>query len=104
MTAYVVRETRPGIDVRHDEGLLNYIRESGQTSFHRLGTRRMGDDTLAVVDASLRVRGVTGLRVVDSSVMPAGEITHTSVPCSCEKLPCWGPRFSLLVLLRFSGT
>lgn len=75
---YVVRETRPGIDVRDDEGLLHYIRESGQTSFHPVGTCRMGDDTLAVVDASLRVHGVSGLRVVDSSVMPTIPSSNTN--------------------------
>jgi choline dehydrogenase-like flavoprotein len=70
MAPYVVRETRPGIDIQDDNGLLNYIRESGQTSFHPVGTCRMGDDAMAVVDASLRVHGVSRLRVVDSSVMP----------------------------------
>ena len=78
MAPYVVRETRPGVDVRDDEGLLNYIKESGQTSFHPVGTCRMGDDALAVVDASLRVRGVTGLRVVDSSVMPTIPSSNTN--------------------------
>lgn len=78
MAPYVVRETRPGIDVRDDEGLLHYIRESGQTSFHPVGTCRMGDDALAVVDASLRVRGVSGLRVVDSSVMPTIPSSNTN--------------------------
>lgn len=66
----VVRETRPGIDLQDDEGLLQYIKESGQTSWHPVGTCRMGVDDMAVVDPELRVRGVPGLRVADSSVMP----------------------------------
>ena len=78
MALFVARETRPGVDVRDDEGLLNYVRESGQTSFHPVGTCRMGDDALAVVDASLMVRGVTGLRVVDSSVMPTIPSSNTN--------------------------
>ena len=78
MAPYVVRETRPGIDVRDDKGLLNYIRESGQTSFHPVGTCRMGNDALAVVDANLRVHGVGGLRVVDSSVMPTIPSSNTN--------------------------
>jgi choline dehydrogenase len=78
MAPYVVRETRPGIDVPDDEGLLSYIRDSGQTSFHPVGTCRMGDDAFAVVDASLRVRGVSGLRVVDSSVMPTIPSSNTN--------------------------
>lgn len=70
MARFVKRETRPGIDVHDDTGLLDYIKKSGQTSWHPVGTCRMGDDEMAVVDPQLRVRGVPGLRVVDSSVMP----------------------------------
>lgn len=66
----VERETRPGIDVQDEEGLLAYIKKSGQTSWHPIGTCKMGVDPMAVVDPQLRVRGVNGLRVVDSSVMP----------------------------------
>ena len=77
---YVVRETRPGVDVSDDEGLLRYIRQSGQTSFHPVGTCRMGSDAMAVVDAKLQVRGVAGLRVVDSSVMPTIPSSNTNAP------------------------
>jgi choline dehydrogenase len=70
MAALIARETRPGIDVRDDEGLLEYIKVSGQTSWHPIGTCKMGIDAMAVVDPQLRVRGVGGLRVADSSVMP----------------------------------
>lgn len=80
MAPYVVRETRPGIDVNDDEGLLHYIRQSGQTSFHPVGTCRMGNDAMAVVDAKLRVRGVAGLRVVDSSIMPTIPSSNTNAP------------------------
>jgi len=78
MAPYVVRETRPGIDVRDDEELLHYIRESGQTSFHPVGTCRMGNDKLAVVDSKLKVHGVSGLRVVDSSIMPTIPSSNTN--------------------------
>ncbi|MGH8790803.1 MAG: GMC family oxidoreductase [Cupriavidus necator] len=70
MASLVQRETRPGIDVQDEEGLLAYIKKSGQTSWHPIGTCKMGVDPMAVVDPQLRVRGVNGLRVVDSSVMP----------------------------------
>ncbi|MBS0452648.1 MAG: GMC family oxidoreductase N-terminal domain-containing protein [Proteobacteria bacterium] len=70
MAAFVKRETRPGADVMDDTGLLDYIKKSGQTSWHPVGTCRMGQDEMAVVDPQLRVRGVPGVRVVDSSVMP----------------------------------
>ncbi|WP_109478700.1 GMC family oxidoreductase N-terminal domain-containing protein [Paraburkholderia sp. C35] len=66
----VERETRPGIDVQDEGALLQYIRESGQTSWHPIGTCKMGIDDMAVVDPQLRVRGVPGLRVADSSIMP----------------------------------
>jgi len=66
----VERETRPGIDVENEAALPQYIRESGQTSWHPIGTRKMGVDEMAVVDPQLRVHGVPGLRVADSSIMP----------------------------------
>lgn len=67
---YVERETRPGIDVEADEGLLAYLRQSAQTSWHPVGTCKMGHDAMAVVDSSLLVHGLSSLRVVDSSIMP----------------------------------
>lgn len=75
---YVERETRPGIDVRAEDELLDYLRKSGQTSFHPVGTCRMGVDEDAVVDAELRVRSVRGLRVIDSSVMPTLPASNTN--------------------------
>jgi choline dehydrogenase len=66
----VERETRPGIDVQDEAALMQYIRESGQTSWHPIGTCKMGVDAMAVVDPQLRVHGVPGLRVADSSIMP----------------------------------
>jgi choline dehydrogenase len=67
---HLKRETRPGIGIDDDEGLLDYIKASGQTSWHPVGTCRMGPDAQAVVDCALRVHGIERLRVVDSSVMP----------------------------------
>jgi choline dehydrogenase len=58
--------------VRSDEALAEYIRATARTTFHPVGTARMGPDgdPNAVVDAHGRVRGVEGLRVVDASIMP----------------------------------
>lgn len=70
LASYVARETRPGPDVTDDEGLLDYIKKSGQTSWHPVGTCKMGTDPMAVVDPALRVHGTERLRVVDSSIMP----------------------------------
>jgi choline dehydrogenase len=53
-----------------DASLINYIRAHAETIYHPVGTCRMGNDPDAVVDSSLRVHGLTGLRVVDASVMP----------------------------------
>jgi choline dehydrogenase len=53
-----------------DRPLEEHIQEHAASSFHAVGTCRMGPDEMAVVDGELRVRGVEGLRVVDASIMP----------------------------------
>jgi len=63
-------ELMPGEAVTDDAGLEDYIRRKAETIYHPVGTCRMGSDTSAVVDPTLCVRGVAGLRVVDASVMP----------------------------------
>jgi len=74
----VKRETRPGIDIASDAELLQYIRDCGQTSWHPIGTCKMGHDATAVVDAQLRVYGIDALRVVDSSIMPTMPSSNTN--------------------------
>ena len=49
---------------------IDYARHTGATTFHPVGTCKMGGDPMAVVDARLRVRGIDGLRVIDASIMP----------------------------------
>jgi len=70
MQKYVDREMTPGPSVTSDADLLDYIRSNGQTFFHPVGTCRMGIDNAAVVDPHLKVKGMTGLRVVDAAVIP----------------------------------
>jgi choline dehydrogenase-like flavoprotein len=67
---HVVEEMSPGIEVRSDADWLAFARQNGQTIYHPIGTCRMGEDDAAVVDLRLRVRGMSGLRIVDASVMP----------------------------------
>jgi len=76
----VVREVRPGIEAASDEELLGFVKETGQTAWHFTGTCKMGRDVDAVVDAELRVHGITGLRVADASVMPLPVSSNTNVP------------------------
>ncbi|MFY2948237.1 GMC family oxidoreductase [Achromobacter ruhlandii] len=76
------REFRPGPEVRSDDEILHFCREYGATIFHPSGTAKMGprEDPMAVVDERLRVHGVSGLRVVDCSIMPTLVSGNTNVP------------------------
>ena len=74
------REVLPGPRVRSDDEILDFVRANGGTVFHPVGTCRMGSDELAVVDPDLRVRGVSGLRVADASVMPTITSANTNAP------------------------
>ncbi|MDH4167764.1 MAG: GMC family oxidoreductase N-terminal domain-containing protein, partial [Gammaproteobacteria bacterium] len=81
LNKFIKRELLPGKQVSSDEQLLAYAGASGQTSWHPIGTCRMGSDPGAVVDPELRVRGVDGLRVADASIMPTMVSTNTNAPC-----------------------
>ncbi|MEZ5852734.1 MAG: GMC family oxidoreductase N-terminal domain-containing protein [Hyphomicrobiaceae bacterium] len=73
-------EICPGPQVTSEDGLIDYIRNNGTTIYHPVGTCRMGEDPMAVVDSRLRVRGMTGLRVIDASIMPAVTTGNTNAP------------------------
>src|SRR3546814_3838122 len=62
LSRFVVTELRPGTETSSDDEIVDYIRQSGQTSYHPIGTCKMGNDDLAVVDDRLRVRGIDRLR------------------------------------------
>jgi choline dehydrogenase-like flavoprotein len=68
---YIKREHFPGKDVRTQAEFEDYARAFGRTSYHPTGTCKMGSDELAVVDPQLRVRGLDGIRICDSSIMPS---------------------------------
>jgi choline dehydrogenase len=79
---YRGRELQPGDDVRSDAEIDAFVRERVQTAYHPSCTCKMGrvEDPLAAVDAETRVRGVTGLRVVDSSIMPSVTTGNLNAP------------------------
>ncbi len=77
----VGRELGPGADAQSDAEIAAYVRDRASgTIFHPVGTCKMGTDELAVVDPTLRVRGLDGLRVVDASVMPTLIGGNTNAP------------------------
>jgi choline dehydrogenase len=76
----VVREVRPGPEVTADSDILEFIRATGETSWHPVGSCRMGAEPDSVVDPELRVHGVRGLRVADASVMPFHTSSNTNAP------------------------
>ncbi|MEU9886935.1 GMC family oxidoreductase N-terminal domain-containing protein [Sphaerisporangium sp. NPDC051011] len=73
-------EKLPGSSVETDEEIRAYIRRWAKTDYHPVGTCKMGVDDLAVVDPELRVHGLAGLRVVDSSIMPNIISGNTQAP------------------------
>ncbi|MGH8525596.1 MAG: GMC family oxidoreductase, partial [Gammaproteobacteria bacterium] len=79
-------ELRPGLTVQTDRELENFVRSRADSYHHQVGSCRMGIDDLSVVDPRLRVYGVTGLRVVDASVIPAvpSGNCHTAIAAIAE--------------------
>ena len=73
-------ERFPGREATSDAALLAAIRAKAETTYHPVGTCRMGRDRLAVVDPCLAVHGITGLSVVDASVMPTLISGNTNAP------------------------
>jgi choline dehydrogenase len=82
MVKFQPEEMKPGASYRTEEELVKAAGEIGTTIFHPVGTCKMGriDDTMAVVDSQLRVKGVAGLRVADASVMPTITSGNTNSP------------------------
>ncbi|MQT01330.1 GMC family oxidoreductase [Streptomyces jumonjinensis] len=73
-------EAAPGPRARTRNDLRAYVRRAVGTYHHQVGTCRMGQDSLSVVDPELRVHGVPGLRVADASVMPSVPSGNTNAP------------------------
>jgi len=80
MDKYRAFEMNPGPKVQADAEWLEFARNNGQTTYHVIGTCKMGSDPMAVVDDQLRVHGIAGLRVVDASIMPTMTSGNTNAP------------------------
>ena len=80
MRDYTEAAYRPAGGADSDEAIKEFCRESGATIFHPVGTCKMGVDEMAVVDPSLRVHGLTNLRIADASIMPLLVSGNTSAP------------------------
>jgi choline dehydrogenase-like flavoprotein len=80
MDPYRLHELKPGADAQSDDELIDFCRRTSQTAYHPIGTCKMGQDNMAVVDERLRVHGVAGLRVVDASIMPTMTSGNTNAP------------------------
>ena len=81
MTKYAPEEMKPGLAAQDDAELAQAAGDIGTTIFHPVGTVRMGSEPSAPLDADLRLRGLSGLRVVDASAMPKITSGNTNSPC-----------------------
>ncbi|HTB38880.1 MAG TPA: choline dehydrogenase [Reyranella sp.] len=80
MSKYIAFENKPGKDINTYDEWLDFARHTGQTTYHVVGTCKMGSDPMAVVDDRLRVHGIAGLRVIDASIMPTVPSGNTNAP------------------------
>ena len=80
LAAMQISEIAPGPDRRSDDEILGWVRKAAETTYHPVGTCKMGSDAQAVVDARLRVHGIAGLRVADASIMPTLTSGNTNAP------------------------
>ncbi len=73
-------EFAPGPALQSNKELLDWVKENAETTYHPVGTCKMGSDPMAVVDDQLRVHGLQGLRVADASIMPTLTSGNTNAP------------------------
>jgi len=75
-----VTEEAPGKDRQTNDEILDWVKGAAETTYHPVGTCKMGSDPMAVVDSRLRVHGIDGLRVADASIMPTLTSGNTNAP------------------------
>ena len=80
MAPFQASEVVPGVDRTTDDEILDWVRQAAETTYHPVGTCKMGSDPMAVVDAQLHVHGIAGLRVADASIMPTLTSGNTNAP------------------------
>ena len=80
MQGIATDEIAPGVNIDADDELLEWVRNNAETTYHPVGTCKMGSDPMAVVDDQLRVHGMEGLRVADASIMPTLTSGNTNAP------------------------
>ena len=74
------KELAPGPNMIDDNDLLEWVKETAETTYHPVGTCKMGQDKMSVVDEELIVKGFGNLRVVDASIMPTLTSGNTNAP------------------------
>ena len=77
---YISENTQRSIDINDDADIEQAMRESADTVYHPVGTCKMGNDEMSVVDSRLKARKMQGLRVVDASIMPTIVGGNTNAP------------------------
>jgi choline dehydrogenase len=75
-----VTEVAPGASRTTDDEILDWVKQAAETTYHPVGTCKMGSDAMAVVDHRLRVHGMEGLRIADASIMPTLISGNTNAP------------------------
>ena len=80
MQDVATEEIAPGVSIDADDELLDWVKKNAETTYHPIGTCKMGTDPMAVVDDQLRVHGMEGLRVADASIMPTLTSGNTNAP------------------------
>ena len=73
-------EIAPGPEYQTDDEMVEWIKNNAETTYHPVGTCKMGSDPMAVVDENLKVHGISGLRVADASIMPTLTSGNTNAP------------------------